>query len=86
MAGLQGVGCEVCHGPGSKYKSKQKMEAIFYGDIDGKKIGYSVPSEETCIQCHNENSPNFEGFNFEETIHEIQHPYPDGFRESKIAK
>lgn len=86
MTGLQGVGCEACHGPGSKYKSKTKMEAIFYGDISGTKLGYTIPIEDTCKQCHNEKSPNFAGFKFEEKLHEIQHPYPDGFRESKKTK
>ena len=32
---LENVGCEVCHGPGSKYKSKKVMQAIYAGqDIE----------------------------------------------------
>ncbi|MBT3217233.1 MAG: hypothetical protein HOD97_03985 [Candidatus Marinimicrobia bacterium] len=86
MAGLQNVGCEACHGPGSKYKSKKKMDHIFYGKIDQEKFGLITPSEKVCKQCHNEESPNFKAFDYEKSYAAIAHPYPDGFRKMKMKK
>ncbi len=86
MTGLQGVGCEVCHGPGSEYKSKKKMEAIFQGVLDGEELGMFVPSEEVCLQCHNSDAPSFNGFDYKESYHIIAHPYPDGFREAEAVE
>jgi len=69
---LAGVGCEVCHGPGSLYKEKEIME-----DHDASvAAGLMIPDEQTCLACHNSESPNFPGsFNYEEMkasgVHEI---------------
>jgi len=76
MEGLQGVGCEVCHGPGSKYKSKKTMEAIFAGTIKGESVGSLKPDEKLCISCHNEKGPTYKLFDFKERLKEIAHPYP----------
>jgi len=76
MSGLQAVGCESCHGPGSKYKSKKVKEGIIAGEIDPASVGLLEITEETCIACHNDESPTFEGFNFEERAAEIAHPRP----------
>jgi hypothetical protein len=69
----QGVGCESCHGPGSDYKKKSVMEdreaAIAAGMV--------IPNEETCKGCHNEKSPTFKGFKYEEAFAKIAHPYPE---------
>lgn len=69
---LAHVGCEACHGPGSLYKDKDVMK-------DREKaisMGMVLPDEETCRGCHNEQSPTFEGFDFEtaveEGVHEIE--------------
>lgn len=68
----EGVSCESCHGPGSKYKSmsimKDKDKAIANGLI--------IPDAKTCTKCHNEESPNFKGFNFDEYFKKIAHPVP----------
>lgn len=67
-----GVGCESCHGPGSAYKSITIMR-------DHEKAvanGLIVPSEETCVKCHNERSPTFKGFDYEEMLPLVLHPYP----------
>ncbi len=68
----EGVSCESCHGPGSGYKSntvmKDRNKAIEKGLI--------IPTEETCLKCHNEESPNFKGFNFDEYFKKIAHPVP----------
>ena len=69
---LAGVGCEVCHGPGSVYKDEDTMK-----DRDASiAAGLLIPNEQTCRGCHNSESPNFPGtFDFEaakaEGVHEI---------------
>jgi hypothetical protein len=75
LAGLtmdEGVSCETCHGPGSGYKSnsimKDRQKAIDNGLI--------IPDEQLCRKCHNEESPTFKGFNFEEYVKKIAHPNP----------
>jgi len=59
---LKGVQCEACHGAGSDYKNmnimKDKAKAV--------EAGLIMPTEETCKTCHNEKSPTFKGFKFEE--------------------
>ena len=67
-----GVGCESCHGPGKDYKKKSVME-----DRDAAiAAGMIVPTEETCVACHNEKSPTFKGFDFEEYAAKVAHPNP----------
>jgi Cytochrome c554 and c-prime len=49
-AGREGVGCESCHGPGSRH-----VAAPSPGNIQGR------PDEQACTGCHNrENSPHFD--------------------------
>jgi hypothetical protein len=72
-----GVQCEVCHGPGSDYKSltvmKTKALAIAAGLREYKD---KAAIEKQCRTCHNEKSPTFKEFNFEERWAKIQHPVP----------
>ena len=70
-----GVQCETCHGPGSDYKSKKVMKDRTLS-IEKGLIMYDNP-EELCVKCHNEESPNFKGFNFEERWAEIKHSKPE---------
>jgi hypothetical protein len=68
----EGVGCESCHGPGSLYKKlkvmKDREQAIANGLI--------IPDASTCTQCHNEKSPTYKPFDYEERWKEITHPKP----------
>lgn len=80
MAGLEGIGCEACHGPGSEYKSSSKMKAIFAGETTGAEFGFVKPNEKTCLKCHNSESPSFKGFDFKTYFEKIKHPYPDGYK------
>ena len=68
----EGVSCESCHGPGSSYKSmtimKDKAKSMANGMIS--------PDEKVCKKCHNEESPNYKGFNFKEYVAKIAHPDP----------
>jgi len=72
-ADSEGVGCESCHGPGSDYKSRKVMvdpkAARDAGMITDRSPG-------ACGQCHNEESPTFKGFDFEQRWAEIKHPVP----------
>lgn len=69
-----GVQCETCHGPGSGYKGltimKDKQKA--------QEAGLIMPTEEICLKCHNQESPNYPGFNFDEHYKKIAHPMPKG--------
>ena len=67
-----GVGCESCHGAGADYKKKSIME----DQAASIAAGMIVPTEETCTACHNEKSPTFAGFDFEEYSAKIAHPIP----------
>ncbi len=70
---LGSVSCEACHGAGSNYKSKKTMES----HEASLAAGLVVPNEATCKKCHNEKSPTFKGFNFEEAWGKIKHAVPD---------
>ncbi|NUO18506.1 cytochrome C554 [bacterium] len=70
---LGGVGCESCHGPGSNYKSKKVME----NREAALAAGMIIPTEATCKTCHNEKSPTFKGFNYEEALAKIIHHIPE---------
>ncbi len=67
-----GVQCEACHGAGSDYAPlsvmKDKAKSI--------EAGLVIPTKELCVKCHNSESPNFKGFNFEEYYAKINHPRP----------
>lgn len=67
-----GVQCEACHGAGGDYWSitvmKDKAKAI--------EAGLIMPTKEVCVSCHNEESPNYKEFNFDEFYKKIAHPKP----------
>lgn len=75
----EGVQCETCHGAGSKYKSmkimKDHAKSVAAGMVDFSAEG-SIKAQ--CETCHNEKSPTFKGFNFEERWAEIKHMIPKG--------
>jgi hypothetical protein len=70
-----GVGCEVCHGPGSNYKSmsvmKDKAKAIAAGLVLNKD---EAAMEKACKKCHNEKSPTFKSFDIKKMWDKIKHP------------
>lgn len=67
-----GVGCESCHGAGADYKAMNVMR-----DHDQAMAnGLMMPTKETCVKCHNEKSPFYKEFNFEEMVKKIAHPNP----------
>jgi hypothetical protein len=68
----EGVCCEACHGAGGDYWQmavmKDKAKAVAAGMVE--------PTEATCKQCHNEESPTFKGFDFAAMSAKIAHPNP----------
>ena len=72
----EGVTCEACHGPGSEYNPMKIMKQITAGEVDGAEYGLIAPDKELCVSCHNEKSPTFKGFNYEEFVAKIAHPTP----------
>jgi len=72
-----GVQCESCHGAGSVYKAitvmKDHAKSVASGMTEFKD---AKAIEAKCKTCHNEKSPTFKGFKFEEYWEKIQHPVP----------
>jgi hypothetical protein len=73
----EGVSCESCHGAGGDYYKKSVMEAIAAGETEPASVGLVLPKEDTCTKCHNDKSPTFEGFKFDEMAKKIAHPKPE---------
>ncbi|MFA5330084.1 MAG: multiheme c-type cytochrome [Prolixibacteraceae bacterium] len=68
----EGVSCESCHGPGSAYKVATVMK-----DMKASMAkGLIMPDEKVCKKCHNEESPNYKGFNYKEYVAKIAHADP----------
>jgi len=77
-----GVQCETCHGPGNLHM-KARFKAAAGADSEGS--GYTTipddeiikkPAQETCLKCHNEESPGFQPFCFHERVSKIRHLNP----------
>jgi len=70
--GLEGIQCEMCHGPGSIYSQMMlKKRGTFSRKDYIEKGGLTMPSKENnvCVKkCHNDKSPFVSGqdFNFED--------------------
>lgn len=72
-ADSEGVGCESCHGPGSDYKPGSVMR----DPQAAREAGLVMDlSEAACARCHNETSPTYKTFDFEQRWAEIAHPAP----------
>ena len=69
-----GVQCETCHGAGSLYKSmavmKVKAEAYKKGLAEHKDVA------KFCKTCHNEKSPTYKEFKFDEMWAKVKHSIP----------
>jgi hypothetical protein len=72
----EGVSCESCHGAGSAYQAMNVMKAIAAGTQDVKAVGFVKADAATCTKCHNDQSPTFKGFKYEEHVKKIAHPDP----------
>jgi hypothetical protein len=72
-----GVQCEACHGPGADYRITHTKEAT--KEQAYAEQGLVKPTEETCLQCHNEENPfnPEEPFNYEKMWEKIAHELPE---------
>jgi hypothetical protein len=68
----EGVGCEACHGAGGGY---WKMTVMKDREASIAK-GMIVPDEGTCKTCHNEESPTYKPFSWDEKYPKVAHPNP----------
>ena len=68
----EGVSCESCHGPGKDYMKKSVMQ----NKDEAVALGLIIPNEQTCVRCHNQESPTFKAFDFAQRWDEIKHPVP----------
>ncbi len=66
---LKGVQCEACHGAGSEYKSFAVMKNV----KEAEAKGLNPKPVTVCVKCHNKNSPNFKGFDFNTAWPKIKH-------------
>ncbi len=67
-----GVNCEACHGAGGDYWKMSVMK-----DKDAAvAAGLILDPSSGCVRCHNEKSPTFKGFNFDEMYPKIEHHLP----------
>ena len=71
-----GVGCESCHGAGGDYYKLKTMKAITTGKQKAASVGLIIPNEKVCIKCHNDESPAYKEFKFEEFVKKIVHTIP----------
>ena len=68
----QGVSCESCHGPGSGYKRKSVMK----NRESSVQNGLVLQTRKVCEQCHNNYSPFYKPFDYDEMVKKIAHPNP----------
>ena len=64
-----GVECESCHGAGKDYMTMATMKDM----AAAMAAGLLMPDEETCLKCHNEESPTFKEFKYDERLKAIKH-------------
>lgn len=69
----EGISCESCHGAGGDYWKLSTMKKVAAGEVDAASVGLIPPSKELCLECHNEKSPTYEGFDFEARLKEVLH-------------
>jgi len=80
-----GVGCESCHGAGSKYMKKKTMQGIRDETLKAEDYGLVVPTQETCDKCHNEKATGGKHVDFKEASEKIAHPIPEGYKRGAAA-
>ncbi len=72
VAPEEGVTCESCHGPGKDYMRMSTMRDL----AAAVAAGLILPDADSCLQCHNEESPTYKPFEFDAQWKKIEHPVP----------
>jgi hypothetical protein len=68
-AGVAGVSCEGCHGPGQFYAPSYVMR-----DAElARAVGLVVPGEKECRACHDASSPSLEPFDYAKKLKLVDH-------------
>ncbi len=70
-----GVQCETCHGAGADYKDMKVMKNK--EDAISKGLTAHADVEKFCVTCHNNESPSFKGFKYDEMWAKIKHSIPE---------
>lgn len=68
----EGVGCESCHGPAADWKKAHMKDVPAALTLGMTKAG----DAKMCQTCHNEESPTYKPFKYEEKLAVIAHPNP----------
>ena len=68
----EGVTCESCHGPGEDYSPMKIMQDKDLSIQNGMVLG----NKETCVKCHNSESPTYKPFNYDTFWPKIEHKIP----------
>jgi len=99
LSAKDGINCETCHGPGGEHM-KIRMKAAMTGgpkDAGTTAAGFpiplevppgeiSLPTEKTCLGCHNAESPGFKEFHLELRLPVIRHVSPGRSGPRWVAK
>lgn len=80
-ADSQGVGCEACHGPGSRYAPRAVMEDIRAGRASAGRYGLVRPGPATCAACHNRDAHGAGMVKWPADSAKIAHGIPPGLDE-----
>ena len=69
QARVAGVSCETCHGPGRSYQP----EAVMRDKELARLVGLQDPTAQSCLACHNGDSPSLKAFDAKEAMARIDH-------------